>query len=36
MKVAVANRTRWLERPIGWDDRVVAGWPPDAGVVLTR
>ena len=36
MKVAVANRTRLLERPIGWNDRVWLSWPPEAGVVLTR
>jgi putrescine transport system ATP-binding protein len=36
MKAAVANRTRLIERPIGWDDRVWLSWAPDAGVVLTR
>jgi len=36
MKAAVANRTRLIERPIGWDDRVWLSWPPEAGVVLTR
>jgi putrescine transport system ATP-binding protein len=36
MKASVANLTRLLERPIGWDARVWLCWPPDAGVVLTR
>ena len=36
MKAAVANMTRLVERPIGWDDRVWLTWAPDAGVVLTR
>jgi putrescine transport system ATP-binding protein len=36
MKVAVANMTRLIERPIGWDDRVWLTWAPDAAVVLTR
>jgi putrescine transport system ATP-binding protein len=36
MKVAAANVTRLVERPISWDDRVWLTWSPDAGVVLTR
>lgn len=36
MKAAVANRTRIVERPIGWGDRVWLNWTPDAGVVLTQ
>ncbi len=36
VKVAVANTTRLLERPIGWDDRVWLSWSADAAVVLTR
>ncbi len=36
MKVALANRSRLIERPVGWDDRVWLSWPPAAGVVLTR
>ena len=36
MKAALANMTRLVERPIGWDDRVWLTWAPDAGVVLTR
>ncbi len=36
MKAALANRSRLIERPIGWDDRVWLSWPPSAGVVLTR
>jgi putrescine transport system ATP-binding protein len=35
MKAQVANLTRLIERPIGWDDRVWLSWTPDAGVVLT-
>jgi putrescine transport system ATP-binding protein len=35
MKARVANLTRLIERPIGWDDRVWLSWTPDAGVVLT-
>ena len=33
---AVANATRMIGRPIGWNDRVWLSWAPDAGVVLTR
>ena len=36
MKAVQANRTRLVERPIGWDDRVWLSFAPDAGVVLTR
>ena len=36
MKVAVANLTRLVERPITWDDKVWLTWSPEAGVVLTR
>jgi len=36
MQAAVANVTRLIERPIGWDDRVWLTWAPDAAVVLTR
>jgi len=36
MNAAVANMTRLIERPIGWDDRVWLTWAPEAGVVLTR
>jgi putrescine transport system ATP-binding protein len=36
MKAAVANMTRLIERPIGWDDRVWLSWAPEAAVVLTR
>jgi len=35
MKAAVANMTRLIERPIGWDDRVWLSWAPEAAVVLT-
>src|SRR3989442_1538109 len=36
MKAAVANGTRLVERPIGWDDRVWLSWAPEAAMVLTR
>jgi putrescine transport system ATP-binding protein len=36
MKASVANLTRLLQRPIGWDARVWLSWAPDAGVVLTK
>ena len=36
MKAAVANVTRLVERPIGWDERVWLSWPPEAVMVLTR
>jgi len=36
MKAAVANVTRLVERPIGWDDHVWLSWAPEAAMVLTR
>ena len=36
VKATVTNRTRLVERPITWDDKVWLSWPRDAGVVLTR
>ena len=36
IKSAVANQTRLVERPIGWEDTVYVSWPDDAGIVLTR
>jgi putrescine transport system ATP-binding protein len=36
MKAAVANVTRLIERPIGWDDRVWLSWASEAAMVLTR
>ena len=36
MKVSAVNRTRLVERPIGWGDRVWLNWTPDSGAVLTR
>jgi putrescine transport system ATP-binding protein len=35
MKAAVANRTRLVERPITWDDKVWLSWSRDSGIVLT-
>ncbi|MBV5263470.1 ABC transporter ATP-binding protein [Pinisolibacter aquiterrae] len=34
-RAAVANVSRTVERPIGWDDRVWLTWSKTAGVVLT-
>ncbi len=35
VKATVTNRTRLIERPITWDDKVWLSWTPDSGVVLT-
>ena len=35
VKATVTNRTRLVERPITWDDRVWLTWGRDSGVVLT-
>jgi len=34
IRVARANASRFVERPIGWDDKVWVSFDPDAGVVL--
>src|SRR5690606_4615212 len=36
IKATVTNRTRLVERPISWDDRVWLSWSRDGGVVLMR
>ena len=36
MKSTVTNRTRLVERPITWDDKVWLTWQRDGGVVLTE
>jgi len=36
IKAAVANVTRLIEQPIGWDDRVWLSWASEAAMVLTR
>jgi putrescine transport system ATP-binding protein len=36
MEAAIANLTRMIERPIGWDDRVWLTWDAAAGIVLTQ
>ena len=36
VKATVTNRTRLVERPITWDDKVWLTWTRDAGVVLTE
>jgi putrescine transport system ATP-binding protein len=35
VRVARANSRRFVDRPIGWDDKVWVSFDPDAGVVLT-
>lgn len=34
IKVTQANRSRLVERPITWEDRVWLSWPPAASVIL--
>jgi putrescine transport system ATP-binding protein len=36
VKATIANRTRIVERPITWEDKVFLTWPRDAGVILTK
>ena len=36
LKATVTNRTRLVERPITWEDKVWLTWNRDGGVVLTR
>jgi putrescine transport system ATP-binding protein len=36
VKATLTNRTRLVERPITWHDKVWLTWTPDSGVVLTR
>jgi putrescine transport system ATP-binding protein len=36
MKAALANVARYMERPIGRDNRVWLHWPPEAAVVLRQ
>ncbi|MQT11340.1 ABC transporter ATP-binding protein [Segnochrobactrum spirostomi] len=36
VRVTLANRSRVVERPISWDDKVWLSWERDAGVLLTR
>jgi putrescine transport system ATP-binding protein len=36
MTASLANASRLVDRPIGWEDAVWLSWTPDAGVVLTR
>jgi len=35
IKATLANRTRAVQRPIGWEDKVWVSWSRDSGVVLT-
>jgi putrescine transport system ATP-binding protein len=34
VKATVANRSRLVERPITWEDRVWLSWSPAASVIL--
>jgi putrescine transport system ATP-binding protein len=36
LRTQVANTTRLVERPIGWDDKVWLSWDRDAGVLLSN
>ncbi|GGG37877.1 polyamine-transporting ATPase [Chelatococcus composti] len=36
LRVSRANVTRFVERPLSWDDKVFVHFAPEAGVVLTR
>jgi putrescine transport system ATP-binding protein len=36
LRVSRANMSRFVERPISWDDKVHVSFAPDAGVLLTR
>ena len=36
VRVSRANMSRFVERPISWDDEVEIAFAPDAGVLLTK
>ena len=36
VKASMTNRTRLVERPITWHDKVWLTWSPDGGVILAR
>lgn len=36
MRATLANASRLVSRPIGWDDKVWLTWPREGGVLLTR
>jgi putrescine transport system ATP-binding protein len=36
IRVSTANMSRFVERPITWEDKVHVSFAPDAGVLLTR
>ncbi len=36
VRATVANRSRTVEKPVGWDDKVWLSWDRDAGLILTR
>ena len=36
LKATLANTTRRLAQPLGWNERVALSWPPEAGMVLTQ
>ena len=35
LRATLANASRLVERPIGWDDKVWLTWPREGGVLLT-
>ena len=35
VKAQIENRTRVVERPITWEDKVWLNWAPEQGVLLT-
>jgi putrescine transport system ATP-binding protein len=36
LRVSRANASRFVERPIEWEDRVYLGFAPDSAIILTR
>ncbi|MFN3688860.1 ABC transporter ATP-binding protein [Salinarimonas sp.] len=36
IRVSRANMTRFVDRPVDWEDRVHIGFPPDAAVILSE
>ncbi len=36
LRATLANQSRLVTRPIGWDDKVWLTWPREGGVLLTR
>jgi putrescine transport system ATP-binding protein len=36
LRASVANASRFVERPIDWEERVYLAFAPDAAIILTR